>query len=177
MVQIASKTPSATRLAFCDRSPLSGGVDGAWWPHSLDLRTELPDLVAVLSSSIGPVHRVVYDPTSWPDAPSRIIRGTAVTTVDPYSLVASDTIYLIGTHSRDAVLFIVPPSVPGVAVDRVLGAVSSATQSMSVAVLRRLVDHFSATPADIGTWPIPGVTAGSGAPLAVEGGGDVRQDS
>ncbi len=146
MVQIPSKTSSAARLAFCDRSSGAGAVDGAWWPHSLDLRAELPDLVAVLSLSIGPIHRVVYDPTHWPDAPSRIIRGTAVTTVDPYSLVASDTIYLIGTHSRDAVLFIVPPSSPGHAVHRVLGAVSNDPQSMTVAVLRHLVDHFAAEP-------------------------------
>lgn len=146
MVQIASKTSSVARLAFCDRSTESGAVDGAWWPHSLDLRSELPDLVAVLSLSIGQVHRVVYDPTSWPNAPSRIIRGTAVTTVDPYSLVASDTIYLMGTHSRDAVLFIVPPSIPGHVVHRVLRAVSNESQSMSVAVLRHLVDHFAAEP-------------------------------
>jgi hypothetical protein len=25
-----------------------GAVDGAWWPQSSDLRSELPDLVAVL---------------------------------------------------------------------------------------------------------------------------------
>jgi Family of unknown function (DUF5994) len=144
VVQIPSKTSSEARLAFCDRSSGAGAVDGAWWPHSLDLRAELPDLVAVLSLSVGPVHRVVYDPTHWPDAPSRIIRGTAVTTVDPYALVASDTIYLMGTHSRDCVLFIVPPSIPGHAVHRVLGAVSNDPQSMTVAVLRHLVDHFAA---------------------------------
>ena len=80
---------------------------------AVDLRTELPDLVVVLGLSIGPVRRVVYDPSIWPDAPSRIIRGNAVTAVDPYTLVASDTIYLQGTHSRDAVLYIVPPTVPG----------------------------------------------------------------
>ena len=55
-----------------------------------------PTLSSIISLSIGPVRRVVYDPTIWPDAPSRIIRGTAVTAVDPYTLVANDTIYLHG---------------------------------------------------------------------------------
>ncbi len=143
MVQIASQCSSATRLALCDRSSLPGAVDGAWWPHSSDLRTELPDLVAVLGLLIGQVHRVVYDPSIWPHAPSRIIRGTAQISVDPYSLVACDTIYLIGTHSRDAVLYVVPPTSPNEAVHRVLSAVSDATQQMSVQVLRHLVRHFS----------------------------------
>lgn len=147
MVQIASQCSSTSRLALCDRSTLPGAVDGAWWPHSSDLRAELPDLVAILGLLIGAVHRVVYDPSIWPHAPSRIIRGTAQISVDPYSLVASDTIYLIGTHSRDAVLFVVPPASPSEAVHRVLSAVSDATQSMSVPVLRHLVRHFDEVPA------------------------------
>jgi hypothetical protein len=144
MVQIAFQDSSAVRLALCNRSTLQGAVDGAWWPTSVDLRIELPDLVAVLGLSIGPVRRVVYDPRIWPNAPSRVIRGTEVTAVDPYALVARDTIYLIGTHSRDAVLYIVPPAIPRAAVYRVLRAVSSATESMSVAVLRQLVHRWAA---------------------------------
>jgi hypothetical protein len=144
MVQIASQCSSAARLALCDRSTGPGAVDGAWWPHSCDLRTELPDLVAVLGLRIGAVHRVVYDPSMWPNAPSRIIRGTAAISVDPYALVASDTIYFIGTHARDAVLYVVPPSSPGDAAHRVLRAVSGATQPMSVVVLRHLEGHFAA---------------------------------
>ena len=145
MVQLPSHTSNASRLALCERATtVAGAVDGAWWPNSTSLRIELPDLIAVISLTIGPVKRVVYDPSSWPDAPSRIIRGSTVISVDPYTLVAADTIYLVGTHSRDAVLFIVPPSTPSWAVHRVLRAVSRATQSMSVAVLRHLVARFAA---------------------------------
>lgn len=145
MVQIPSQTSSAARLALCERSTtVAGAVDGVWWPNSTSLRIELPDLISVIGLTIGPVKRVVYDPSSWPDAPSRIIRGTTVISVDPYSLVAADTIYLVGTHSRDAVLFIVPPSTPNWTVHRVLRAVSRATQSMSVAVLRHLLARIAA---------------------------------
>ena len=145
MVQIASQCSSAARLALCDRSTLPGAVDGAWWPHSSDLRSELPDLVAILGLLIGAVHRVVYDPSIWPQAPSRIIRGTAQISVDPYSLVARDTIYLIGTHSRDAVLYVVPPASPGDAALRILRAVNDGTQPMSVPVLRHLVKDSATT--------------------------------
>jgi Family of unknown function (DUF5994) len=144
MVQITSTTTCAPRLALCDRSALPGAVDGVWWPQSSDLRTELPDLVAVLGMSIGPVRRVVYDPSTWPDAPSRIIRGTVLTRVDPYTMVANDTIYLMGTHARSAVLFVVPPAIPVDAVQSVLRAVTDATGSINVAVLRHLVERFAA---------------------------------
>lgn len=127
------------RLALCDRATIPGAIDGAWWPNSSDLRTELPDLVAVFGSWIGPVHRVVYDPSIWVPAPSRIIHGTTVVSVDPYRLVARDTIYLMGTHSRDAVLYVVPPASSTATVHRLLCAVSDSTRPMSVAVLRHLV--------------------------------------
>ena len=110
MVPIASQQSNPARLALCDCATHSGSLEGAWWPKSTDLRTELPDLVAILSLSIGAVYRVVYGPAMWPHAPSRIIRGKAQISVDPYSMLASDTIFLIGTHSRDAVLYLVPPS-------------------------------------------------------------------
>lgn len=139
MVQIASQCSSAARLALCDRSTLSGAVDGAWWPSSADLRTQLPDLVAVLGLVVGPVHRVVYDPSMWPHAPSRIIRGTAVISVDPYAMVARDTIYLVGTHARNAVLYVVPPTTHSDAALNILRAVSDGSQPMSVSVLRMLI--------------------------------------
>jgi hypothetical protein len=60
-------------------------------------------------------------------------------------LVTSETIYLIGTHSRDAVLYVVPPSCAVAVVDRVLGAVSDATGPMNAFVLRHLLGHFAST--------------------------------
>jgi hypothetical protein len=143
MVHIDSECSNATRLALCDRLPGRGGVDGAWWPKSDDLRTELPDLVAVLGLLIGPVHRIVYDPSRWPHAPSRIIRGAAPISVDPYALVSSDTIYLVGTHMRKALLFVLPQSSHEDAADRVLRAVTDATGPMSVTSMRHLVAHFA----------------------------------
>jgi hypothetical protein len=128
-------------LALCGRGGVRNAIDGAWWPKSKDLSVVLPDLVAVFGSWIGPVSRVLYDPRTWPPAPSRIVRGTVAISVDPYRLVAHDTIYLIGTHSRNAVLFVVPPSSSGAAADRVLRAVSDSAEPISVTLARHLAGN------------------------------------
>lgn len=143
MVQSVSDRSSPARLLLCDRGTEAGAVDGVWWPASTDLRKVLPDLVTVLSRLIGAVHRVVYDPIVWPNAPSRIIRGNTAVAVNPYALVASDTIYLMGTHSRDAVLYVVPPSSRNDVVGRVLRTVADARAPMSADMLRRLVNEES----------------------------------
>jgi hypothetical protein len=135
-----SCSPSrVARLALCERDQTRGAVDGAWWPKSLDLSSELPDLVAVFGSWIGRVHRVVYDPSVWLPAPARVIRRNEMVSLDPYRLVFSDTIYLMGTHSRDAVLFVLSPSSPGEEARRVLCEVSGSAQPMNAEVLRQLV--------------------------------------
>jgi hypothetical protein len=143
MVPVSSPRKNAPRLAFCARSTARGGVDGAWWPSSTNLSAQLPDLVSILGLTIGEVRRVVYDPSVWPPTPPRIIKGSNAISVDPYPLVASDTIYLIGNHSRDAVLFVIPPKSAVAVVDQVLAAVSDATGPMNAFVLRHLLGHFA----------------------------------
>jgi len=135
----SSQQAVVARLQLCDASSVQGAVDGAWWANSSDLKLELPDLVVVVGLLIGPVRRVIYDPGAWPPAPSRIIPGVNSTAVDPYRLVADDTIYLIGTHSRDAVLFVVPPSTPPSAAHRVLRTVADGIAPITAAALRQLI--------------------------------------
>jgi hypothetical protein len=54
------------------KAPVTGFVDGAWWPHSDELPTELPDLLAVLSVRLGPIDRVTYNLTEWVKAPVKM---------------------------------------------------------------------------------------------------------
>lgn len=139
MTHVSPIPSPVARLALCERDHTRGAVDGAWWPKSLDLSSELPDLVAVFGSWIGEVHRIVYDPSAWLPAPSRVIRGNEMVSLDPYRMVFSDTIYLMGTHSRDAVLFVLSPSSTGEEAGRLLGEVSSSALPMNAGVLRHLV--------------------------------------
>ena len=105
MMPIAPRHSNPARLALCGRATHSCSVDGARWPKSTDLRTELPDFVAILSLSIGAVNQVVYDPAT----------------------------------QRRPTLFSWRYS------DRLLRAVSTATQPMSVDTLRQLATYFAAS--------------------------------
>jgi hypothetical protein len=138
MVAHLSSSPSSpTRLVLCKRDPTPAAVDGAWWPKSLDLKSELPDLLAVFGLWIGAVHRVVYDPSAWLAAPTRLIRHGEMVSLHPYRLVFSDTIFLMGTHSRDAVLFVLPPSGSEDA-PRFLCEVSARAEPMNAGAMRQL---------------------------------------
>ena len=88
---------------------------------------------------IGEVRRVVYDPRAWTKTPSRMIRHGVAISVDPYTMVTSETIYLIGTHSRDAVLYVFPQTSTIAVVDRVLDAIRASDAPMDTSVLRHLV--------------------------------------
>lgn len=138
VAHVSSYPSSATRLALCERDLTRAAVDGAWWPKSLDLRSELPDLLAVFGFWIGAVHRVVYDPSVWLPAPTRLIRHSEMVSLNPYRLVFSETIYLLGTHSRDAVLFVLPPSSSGEEARRLLHEVSTSLLPMNAGALRQL---------------------------------------
>ena len=39
----------------------TGAVDGGWWPRSRDPDAELPDLIAGLDASVGPVTRLALN--------------------------------------------------------------------------------------------------------------------
>lgn len=144
MVDAVAEHPSATRLAVCGRTEQRGTVDGAWWPPEYNLKTTLPDLISVMGRWLGPVHRVLYDPSLFPSAPSRVIRGSSVISVDRYSLVARDTIFVIGTHTRNALLYVVPPETDAERARELLKTVSGAAQPMTVRMLRTVVSGHPA---------------------------------
>lgn len=127
------------RLAFCTRVAYRGGVDGAWWPASNDLTAVLPDLLSVVGSMIGEVRRVVYDPKVWRPAPSRVIRRGVSVALDPYAMVVRESIYLVGTHSRDAVLYVIPPTCGQQLAMSALAAVSAPAADMNAHLIRDLV--------------------------------------
>jgi len=60
------------RLRLKPRGPVTGFVDGGWWPRSRDLPAELPALLAVLAVRLGPVESVSYHIDDWGPTPRRI---------------------------------------------------------------------------------------------------------
>jgi hypothetical protein len=96
------------RLRLKPKAPVTGYVDGAWWPHSSDLVAELPDLLAVLSVRLGTIDRVIYNLAEWAKAPKRLpIDGRAVRLAG-YSRQPVNTIEVIGFNRSKIVLLVVP---------------------------------------------------------------------
>ena len=49
-----------------------GFVQGAWWPRSTELTSELPSLLAALSLRVGSIDSVLYHESDWSSAPLSI---------------------------------------------------------------------------------------------------------
>ena len=96
------------RLRLKPKAPTTGYVDGGWWPHSDDLPTELPDLLAVLSVRLGPIERVIYNLTEWAAAPNRLSTGGRVVRLAGYYRQPANTIEVLGVNRSKIVLLVIP---------------------------------------------------------------------
>lgn len=103
---VPARTP---RLRLKPKAPQSGYVDGAWWPHSDDLRSELPDLLAVLSVRLGRIDRVLYHLNAWAEAPRKLITGGRTVRLDGYRLQPINTIDVLGLDGDRLTLLVIPP--------------------------------------------------------------------
>src|ERR1700755_795681 len=99
------KTP---RLRLKPKAPISGYVDGAWWPHSDDLPTELPDLLSVLSVRLGAVARVMYNVDEWAVAPRQLVMGGRKVRRDGYHRQPPNTLEVLDARGNRIVLLVVP---------------------------------------------------------------------
>lgn len=96
------------RLRLKPKAPPSGHVDGAWWPSSDDLTTELPDLSAVLSFRLGEIDRVTYNFNEWIEAPTQLTTGGRAVQLDGRHRQPSNTIEVTGRNRSKIVLLVVP---------------------------------------------------------------------
>ena len=96
------------RLRLKPKAPTTGYVDGAWWPRSDDLPTELPDLLAVLSVRLGPIDRVIYNLAEWVTAPRKLPTDGRVVRLDGYTVQPVNTIEVIGLNRSKIILLVVP---------------------------------------------------------------------
>ncbi|WP_442810039.1 DUF5994 family protein [Streptomyces sp. W16] len=101
-----------------------GLLDGAWWPRSRDLLSELPLLTAVLDPLWGRITRVAVNPTYWPDIPRKVpVAGHVVkagwfTEFDPHKLL----LLTYDNGRRD--LLVVPPETGAESAARLMAAAS-----------------------------------------------------
>jgi Family of unknown function (DUF5994) len=96
------------RLWLKRKAPISGYVDGAWWPHGDDLQTELPDLLSVLSVRLGVVARVMYNVDEWSIAPRQLTIGGHKVRLDGYHRQPPNTLEVLDARGNRIVLLVVP---------------------------------------------------------------------
>jgi hypothetical protein len=94
------------------RGPVTGFVDGAWWPRSRDLPAELPALLAVLAVRLGPVESVSYNLDAWGSTPRRITLDGRLVRLAGYRSRHPATIDVISGHHRVTLLVVPPAATP-----------------------------------------------------------------
>jgi uncharacterized protein DUF5994 len=128
------------RLRLKPKSPQSGHVDGAWWPHSDNLAAELPDLLTVLSVRLGRIDRVMYNLNEWAKASAKLPTGGRRVRLDGYRLQPTNTIDILGLNRGRIVLLVVPSNTdPDIAQEWMMTAAAPKNAS-TVADLLGIVD-------------------------------------
>ncbi|MER7196186.1 hypothetical protein CG723_09030 [Streptomyces sp. CB01635] len=114
--------PHPTRFSLTPKTTLAGQLDGAWWPYSRDLSTELPPLVEALEGRLGRITRAMVNPTRWPVVPHKVpVTGHTLhvgwfTELDPDKMILLS--YTVGRFD----LLVIPPGTEPAAAARLLTA-------------------------------------------------------
>jgi uncharacterized protein DUF5994 len=124
------------RLRLKLKAAPSGCVDGAWWPHSSNLSTELPDLLAVLSVRLGQIDRVLYNVGDWSTTPTKLATSGRRVRLDGNQRQPVNTIEVVG-HDRDRIVLLTVPAGtdPAEAHSALMSAAKSDNRSTAVDIL------------------------------------------
>ncbi|WP_327730710.1 DUF5994 family protein [Streptomyces sp. NBC_00487] len=121
------RAPNA-RIALRTKSPSAGPaeLDGAWWPRSRDLQSELTALADVLDPLWGRITRIAVNPRHWPILPPRIfVNGHVVkvgwftSDLDPHAILLLS--YTAGRWD----LLVIPPETGAPSAARLMAAASA----------------------------------------------------
>jgi hypothetical protein len=103
------------RLELKPKAPVTGAVDGGWWPRSRDLAAELPDLLAVLAVRLGTVEGVNYNLDDWGPTPRKMLIHGSRVRVGGYRSQRRDTIDIYSRRARLTLLVVAPEATASVA--------------------------------------------------------------
>ncbi|WP_409463996.1 DUF5994 family protein [Amycolatopsis sp. GA6-003] len=87
---------------------MTGHVDGAWWPRTRDLGTELPALLVLPALRLDRIERVAYCLADWPQAPRHLTVDGAVVRLEGFRSQHPGTVTVVGARDR-LTLLVVPP--------------------------------------------------------------------
>jgi hypothetical protein len=107
-----------------------GVLDGGWWPGSLDLQAELPELIAGLDSRLGTITRVMLSLDVWTSPMRRVTAAGRQIRVGRFHTMDPHMIGLTNTHGARFMLLLVPPGTEPEAA-RAAMAMTAATERVS----------------------------------------------
>jgi hypothetical protein len=108
----ATAAEQSLRLRLKPTAPTTrdaGYVDGAWWPRSRDLATELPALFEALAARLGAVDRMAYNLTEWETAARRIAPDGHTVRLGGFHHQRANTIGVSGFDRDRLTLLVIPP--------------------------------------------------------------------
>jgi hypothetical protein len=100
------------RLRLKPSAPVTGFVDGGWWPRSRDLPAELPALLAVLAVRLGPVESVSYNLDAWGPTPRKLTLDGRLVRLAGYRSQHPATIDVLSAGHRVTLLVVPPEAAP-----------------------------------------------------------------
>jgi hypothetical protein len=117
------------RIALADRL-FEGKVEGAWWPRSRDVTTELRSLLAALPERLGRITRVALNSTMWDATPRRVLTPTRIMKVGWFTVMDPHLMTLADAQGHRIDLLIIPPQTAEEAAQRAL-AIASGISDMT----------------------------------------------
>ncbi|MFJ2901787.1 DUF5994 family protein [Streptomyces sp. NPDC091279] len=99
--------PGSAVLRMETTARRTGTFDGAWWPRTRDVRSELAGLLTELTAHLGPLARVGLDAGDWDETPGHLFVDGHMVRVD-WSDVSDNTM-IVTRGDQDHFLFLVIP--------------------------------------------------------------------
>ncbi|MFD8144569.1 DUF5994 family protein [Streptomyces sp. NPDC059708] len=130
---LAAELPA--RLSLTPKTALAGQLDGAWWPYSRDLETELPPLAAALEGPWGRITRVTVNPTRWPVVPHTVHTAGRTLHVGWFTEQDPDKLILLSYTAGRWDLLVVPPETAPAAAGRLMVAAAIPGNVLTAGVL------------------------------------------
>lgn len=98
-------------------------IDGAWWPRSAHLATELPTLLSSLADRVGRVVGVGYRRDGWTDTPPQIDIGGYPVQLMGFTSDEPASVILIGDDGHHLTLRVIAPETSDRAAREALAAI------------------------------------------------------
>jgi uncharacterized protein DUF5994 len=124
-----------------------GSLDGAWWPRSRDVTTQLPSLLAALPERVGRITRVSLNLLMWDSQPRRVPTATGLLKVGWFRAIDRDLIALSDAEGHRTLLAVVPPETATDIAERALSEASGSESRTPAQVLAAAAITTAASPA------------------------------